>query len=128
MASNEMDISTLSLDQLNQLKSQHEQELNQLRAKIIAEHTKVIAAFVDTSESAFGKVALKRLFEAADADNSGTLDKAEIRAAANSVFAALTPTMLGRVADRVRRNIENVIRTKGGNFYAEGAPVRELRA
>merc|ERR1712091_571030 len=33
MASNEMDISTLSLDQLNQLKSQHEQELNQLHAR-----------------------------------------------------------------------------------------------
>ena len=33
MASNEMDISTLSLDQLNQLKSQHEQELNQLRER-----------------------------------------------------------------------------------------------
>ena len=29
----EMDISTLSLDQLNQLKSQHEQELNQLRER-----------------------------------------------------------------------------------------------
>ncbi|EGB06745.1 hypothetical protein AURANDRAFT_28705 [Aureococcus anophagefferens] len=28
-----MDISTLSLDQLNQLKSQHEQELNQLRER-----------------------------------------------------------------------------------------------
>ena len=33
MASNEMDISTLSLDQLNQLKSQHELELNQLRER-----------------------------------------------------------------------------------------------
>jgi ribosomal protein L9 len=62
-----------------------EKELNQLRAKIIAEHTKVISAFVDTSESAFGKIALKRLFEAADADNSGTLDKAEIRAALNAL-------------------------------------------
>ena len=29
----EMDISTLSLDQLNQLKTQHEQELNSLRAR-----------------------------------------------------------------------------------------------
>lgn len=33
MAGNEMDISTLSLDQLNNLKTQHEQELNSLSAR-----------------------------------------------------------------------------------------------
>ena len=40
-------------------------ELNAFRASVIAEHTKVISAFVDTSESKFGQIALKRLFEAA---------------------------------------------------------------
>ena len=40
-------------------------ELNAFRASVIAEHTKVISAFVDTSESAFGQIALKRMFEAA---------------------------------------------------------------
>ena len=56
-----------------------------------------------------------------EVESRGATTKAEIRAAANAVFAALTPTMLGRVADRVRRNIDNVIKMKGGNFYAEGA-------
>eukprot|EP00619_Florenciella_sp_RCC1007_P013383 CAMPEP_0205917312 /NCGR_PEP_ID=MMETSP1325-20131115/9077_1 /ASSEMBLY_ACC=CAM_ASM_000708 /TAXON_ID=236786 /ORGANISM="Florenciella sp., Strain RCC1007" /LENGTH=177 /DNA_ID=CAMNT_0053284713 /DNA_START=809 /DNA_END=1342 /DNA_ORIENTATION=+ len=58
-----------------------ETELNKLRAKVIAEHTKVISKFVDTHESKFGQIALKKLFEAADADGNGTLDKEEVRAA-----------------------------------------------
>ena len=33
--------------------------------QVIAEHTKVISSFVDTSESKFGQIALKTLFEAA---------------------------------------------------------------
>ena len=40
-------------------------ELNTFRASVIAEHTKVISAFVDTSESKFGQIALKSMFEAA---------------------------------------------------------------
>ena len=40
-------------------------ELNAFRASVIAKHTKVISAFVDTSESKFGQIALKQLFEAA---------------------------------------------------------------
>merc|ERR1719409_932568 len=52
-----------------------------LGAKVIAEHTKVISNFVDTHESKFGQIALKKLFEAADADGNGTLDKEEVRAA-----------------------------------------------
>mmetsp|Transcript_16704 Transcript_16704/g.35482 ORF Transcript_16704/g.35482 Transcript_16704/m.35482 type:complete len:231 (-) Transcript_16704:622-1314(-) len=58
-----------------------ENELNQLRGKVIAEHSKVISAFVDTSESPFGRIALKRLFDAADKDGNGTLDRQEIEAA-----------------------------------------------
>ena len=56
-------------------------ELNALRANIISKHTKVINAFVDTSESEFGQIVLKRMFEAADKDNSGGLDKEEVREA-----------------------------------------------
>merc|ERR1719171_770751 len=60
-------------------------ELNAFRAKVIAEHTKVISAFVDTSESKFGQIALRRLFEAADKDGNGTLDKQEVRSALNAL-------------------------------------------
>ena len=52
-----------------------EKELNKLRGEVIAQHTKVISAFVDTSESKFGQIVLKRMFEAADKDGNGTLDK-----------------------------------------------------
>jgi hypothetical protein len=60
-------------------------ELNAFRAKVIAEHTKVISAFVDTSESAFGQIVLKSLFEAADKDGNGTLDKEEVKEALNAM-------------------------------------------
>jgi len=58
-----------------------EQELKELRAKIIQKHSKVIAEFVDTSESRFGQLVLRRMFERADKDGNGTLDKEEVRAA-----------------------------------------------
>jgi len=60
-------------------------ELNAFRASVIAEHTKVISAFVDTSGSKFGQIALKSLFEAADKDGNGTLDKQEVKEALNAL-------------------------------------------
>jgi hypothetical protein len=60
-------------------------ELNAFRASVIAEHTKVISAFVDTSESRFGQIALKSLFEAADKDENGTLDKEEVKEALHAM-------------------------------------------
>ena len=56
-------------------------ELNAFRASVIAQHTKVISSFVDTSESPFGRIAMKSLFEAADKDGNGTLDKEEVKEA-----------------------------------------------
>merc|ERR1719281_1989738 len=58
-----------------------EQELKEFRAAVIAKHSKVIADFVDTSESKFGQLVLKRMFEYADKDGNGTLDREEVRAA-----------------------------------------------
>merc|ERR1712023_442470 len=60
-------------------------EINKLRAEVIAQHTKVITAFVDTSESKFGQLVLSRLFEAADKDGDGTLDREEIREALHAL-------------------------------------------
>jgi hypothetical protein len=57
------------------------QELKEFRAGVIAKHSKVIGQFVDTSESEFGQLVLKRMFEYADKDGNGTLDKEEVRIA-----------------------------------------------
>ena len=62
-----------------------EKELNELRAKIILEHSKVISKFVDTSSSKFGQIALKCLFEAADSNDDGSLDVEEIKAACEAL-------------------------------------------
>merc|ERR1711871_14658 len=58
-----------------------EQQLKEFRASVIAKHSKVIGQFVDTSESKFGQLVLKRMFEYADKDGNGSLDKEEVRAA-----------------------------------------------
>ena len=51
------------------------------RARVIQEHTKVIQAFVETSDSPLGCIALKKLFELADVDQSGAVDREELKAA-----------------------------------------------
>jgi len=58
-----------------------EQQLKEFRASVIAKHSKVIGNFVDTSESKFGQLVLKRMFDYADKDGNGTLDKEEVRSA-----------------------------------------------
>lgn len=58
-----------------------EQELKELRAAVIKKHSKVIADFIDTSESEFGQIVLKRMFEYADKDGSQTLDREEVKSA-----------------------------------------------
>lgn len=76
-------------------------ELNALRAKVIKEHSAVIAKFVDTSESSFGRIALKRLFEAADVDKSGGLDQQEVAAALKALgFAYLSEAQAAAIFQR----------------------------
>lgn len=58
-----------------------EKKLNKLRGNVINQHTKVITSFVDTYESPIGKVVLRRMFDAADKDKSGALDREEVREA-----------------------------------------------
>lgn len=87
-----------------------QQELNQLRAKVIAEHTKVITSFVDTSESKFGQLVLKRMFAAADKDGNGTLDKEEVRAALDALgFTFLKDKQLEGIIDRADMDDNEVI-------------------
>ena len=56
-----------------------------------------------------------------ECEDRGCVTKADIEAAVKAVWASLTAETLGRVADRVRRNMRNIVKMKGGNFYDEGS-------
>jgi len=85
-------------------------ELNKLRADIIKKHTKVISSFVDTSESKFGQIVLKRMFDAADKDDSGTLDREEIKEALAALgFDFLTEKDMDKVMKKADMDGNEVI-------------------
>jgi len=85
-------------------------ELNKLRAEIIKKHTKVISSFVDTSESKFGQIVLKRMFEAADKDDSGTLDRGEIKEALAALgFDFLTEKDMDKIMKKADMDENEVI-------------------
>lgn len=58
-----------------------ENELNQLRAKAISMHTKVIGAFVGTHDTPVGNVVSKTLYSAIDANGDGVLCENEVQSA-----------------------------------------------
>jgi len=60
-----------------------EEQLNQIRAKIIGLHSDIIKSFVATADSETGKTVLRQLFKIADTDDSGYLDKQEVMVALN---------------------------------------------
>jgi len=85
-------------------------ELNKLRASVIAEHTKVISGFVDTSESAFGQIVLRRMFEAADKDGNGTLDRQEVQEALRALgFTFIQDAQMDKIMDRADIDGNDVI-------------------
>jgi len=87
-----------------------EKELNKLRGEVIAAHSKVIGAFVDTSESQFGQIVLKRMFEAADKDDNGTLDREEIKDALHALgFTFIEDKQLDKIFERGDMNGDEVI-------------------
>ena len=87
-----------------------EQELNKLRGEVIAQHSKVISAFVDTSESPFGQLVLRRMFEAADKDGNGTLDRQEVRDALHALgFTFIEKKQIDQIIGRGDLNGDEVI-------------------
>jgi hypothetical protein len=58
-----------------------EQQLKEIRAKVIKMHGELMGNFIDTADSPSGDFALEQLFKAADTDGSGKLDKAELKVA-----------------------------------------------
>ena len=71
------------------------------RARVIGEHTKVIQAFVDTADSPFGCMALEKLFEIADVDGSGTIDREELERLSGFVELILHTLVEVRVTPEV---------------------------
>jgi hypothetical protein len=55
-----------------------EERLNKLRADVISKHSDVIASFVDTSDSTFGRTVLRLTFEAADKNQNGLIEEEEL--------------------------------------------------
>ena len=71
------------------------------RGKVIGEHTKVIQAFVETADSPFGCMALKRLFEIADMDGNGTIDEEELKIALKKLgFSHLKDEQISKILER----------------------------
>merc|ERR1712157_338088 len=58
-----------------------DQRLKKVRANVISMHSSVINRFVDTSDTRFGRFALKLLFSLADKNNDGKLDEEELNLA-----------------------------------------------
>mmetsp|Transcript_23680 Transcript_23680/g.71018 ORF Transcript_23680/g.71018 Transcript_23680/m.71018 type:complete len:173 (+) Transcript_23680:215-733(+) len=83
---------------------------NKAKSKIIAEHTKVIQAFVETSDSPFGCIALKKLFEIADENSDGTISREELEKALNKLgFYHLKPAQIDQILQRADDNDDCVI-------------------
>merc|ERR1711990_891053 len=71
------------------------------RGRVIGAHTKVIQAFVDTSDSPFGCLALEKLFEMADLDGDGTIDRDELERALKKLgFYHLSGAQLDAIMKR----------------------------
>ena len=65
---------------------------------------------VDTSESPFGQIVLKRMFEAADKNGDGTLDKEEVREALHALgFKFVKDKQLKQIFDRADLDGNEVI-------------------
>mmetsp|Transcript_88171 Transcript_88171/g.248078 ORF Transcript_88171/g.248078 Transcript_88171/m.248078 type:complete len:214 (+) Transcript_88171:78-719(+) len=58
-----------------------DKQLAKVRGEVIKAHGEVIQRFVETSDTRFGQFALKTLFDLADTDCSGHIDKEELRIA-----------------------------------------------
>jgi uncharacterized membrane protein YphA (DoxX/SURF4 family) len=98
-----------------------EESFQKLRAKVIKEHSNVIRNFVETSDSEFGQNVLKRMFEIADKDGNGSLDREELKEAMKAMgFVATTDKDLDRIMKKTDKDKNEVI---DYDEFVEAAPV-----
>lgn len=86
-----------------------EEELNQLRGKVIAEHSKVIGGFVDTSKTEFGETVLRMLFELADTNKNGTIEEQELAVALRKLGFDLKDNQIKGIFDRADKDENGAI-------------------
>lgn len=85
-------------------------QLNQLRAKSISLHSDVIKSFVDTSDSQLGQSVIAQLFQIADADRNGVIDKDELRDALHTLgFEWLQDKQINGILQRSDTNENGTI-------------------
>lgn len=87
-----------------------EEKLNKLRGQVIAQHTKVISAFVGSSSSKNGERAMRVLFRAADRNDDGLLELGEVRSALQAMgFRHLTDDKVQAIFERADENEDGLI-------------------
>ena len=77
-----------------------EDELNQLRGKIIGLHSDVIGKFVDTYDSPVGEQVLRALFELADKNKNGTIEEDELAASLRTLGFDLKEKQIKGIFER----------------------------
>ena len=84
--------------------------LNKLRGKVIALHSDVIGSFVDTHTTSVGSAVAQNLFVVMDANNDGTLDKDELKAAFQKLgFTWLQDKQVDGIMNRADKDKNGVI-------------------
>ena len=82
-----------------------EERFTELKYDLIGKHTKVIQAFVDTSVSPVGTIALKKLFQLADMDHNGSIDRDELGAALRKLgFSHLSTKQIDQILNRADKD------------------------
>jgi EF-hand domain pair len=76
-------------------------ELNKLRGKVIAMHSDIIKSFVDTADTRLGQAVLKMMFDVADVDGSGTVERDELERSLKALgFRFLNEKQIKGIFDR----------------------------
>jgi len=87
-----------------------EDELNKLRGKVIAMHSNVINSFIETSNTEFGKAVLVKLFQLADRNRDGELQKEELAVAVETLgFSWLKEKQISGILERADKNHNGAI-------------------